>query len=99
MNIPNHISESLKIFNPGSGMEKIRIQNKYPGSATPRHRLETSLLDIKNKFSQYVLQSNFQTDCFRIVVVYLSVSECTYGRGCGSGLALILDADTDSESH
>jgi hypothetical protein len=55
MNIPNHISESLKaifwvkilkffdadqdpgIFlslNPGSGMEKIRIRDKHPGSAT-----------------------------------------------------------------
>jgi hypothetical protein len=45
MNHPDHISESLEtIFwvkilklyaDPGSGMEKIRIRDKHPGSATP----------------------------------------------------------------
>jgi hypothetical protein len=44
MNNPNHISESLETFflvnklkffdaDPGSGMEKIRIGDKQPGSA------------------------------------------------------------------
>jgi hypothetical protein len=43
MNNPDHISESLKInfwvkkffdADPGSGMEKILIRDKHPGSAT-----------------------------------------------------------------
>jgi hypothetical protein len=54
MNKPDHISESLEtIFrikiryffdgDPGLGMEKIRIRNKHPGSATlPEEKLLTS---------------------------------------------------------
>jgi hypothetical protein len=43
MKNPDHISESLKIYfwvkkffdaDPGSGMEKIRIQDKHPRSTT-----------------------------------------------------------------
>jgi hypothetical protein len=35
MNSPDHISDSLKaIFLFGSGMEKIPIRDKHPGSAT-----------------------------------------------------------------
>jgi hypothetical protein len=51
MKNPDHISESLetifrdkilKFFDadPGSGMEKIRIRDKHPGSATLKQRNE-----------------------------------------------------------
>jgi hypothetical protein len=62
LNIPDHISESLKtIFRvktlqffkffyadagtlePGSGMEKIRIRDKHPGSATLNSHLDSNL--------------------------------------------------------
>jgi hypothetical protein len=55
MNNPDHISESSEKFfwvkipkffdaDPGSRMEKIRIRDNYPGSAT------LHFLIIKNKF-------------------------------------------------
>ncbi len=60
------------------------------------HTASTEAQTEKNLFAweitclaNMLLQYNFQTDCFRLVVVYLSAHECTYGRGCGSGLALI----------
>jgi hypothetical protein len=58
MNNPDHISESLEtifcftIFNffdanPGSGMEKIRIRDKHPGSAT-LHETESPFNQSRN---------------------------------------------------
>jgi hypothetical protein len=99
MNIPDHISLSLetifgilytlirvrKILYPGSGMEKIRIRDKYPGSAT----LGPSFLTVVWSGST---PAPFPPSCEQIVA--LSQSSCVspvqltdggWGGGEGAG--------------